>query len=257
MARHPFLAHRHPLAFAHRGGAGEAPENSVASFRAATDLGFSHLETDVQLTSDGVLVAFHDPELDRATDATGRVADLPWHEVAKARIGGAEPIPTLDELFETFPDAYFNIEPKSDPAVVALARAVRHHDALHRVCIGAFSDSRLRRIRGLLGPDVCTTAGPRETATLVATLRLGRRARRAARTPSVYQCAQVPVRFGGVDLVTSTFIEGAHARGVQVHVWTIDDATEMHRLLELGVDGIMTDRPSVLRSVLVERGQWD
>jgi glycerophosphoryl diester phosphodiesterase len=147
---HPYLDHPRPLAIAHRGGTESAPENTVAAFRAATELGFAYLETDVHLTSDGVLVAFHDDELDRVTDGTGVLAGLPWSEVRQARIGGTEPIPTLDELLEEFPAARFNIDPKSDHVVVALVAALRRRDAVQRVCIGAFSDDRLRRLRSLL-----------------------------------------------------------------------------------------------------------
>lgn len=252
MTRHPFLDHHGPLAVAHRGGTEVAPENTLAAFRAATDEGFRYLETDVHLTSDGVLVAFHDDELDRVTDGSGVLAQLPWAEVRQARIGGTEPIPTLDELLEEFPDARFNIDPKSDHVVVALVRALRRHDAVDRVCIGAFSDARLRRLRSLLGPDLCTSAGPKEIAGLVAASRTG--AGGAGR--SGYRCVQVPVRHRRVEIVTPAFVATAHAAGCPVHVWTIDEPDEMHRLLDLGVDGIMTDRPSVLKQVLSQRGAW-
>lgn len=241
-----------PLLIAHRGGTERAPENSLAAFRAATEVGFTHLETDVHLTSDGVLVAFHDKHLDRVTDASGAIASLPWAEVRRARLGGVEPIPTLDELLETFPEARFNIDAKSDHAVVRLVATLRRHGAAARVCIGAFSDERIRRLRRLLGPEVCTAAGPRETAALVAAARLGRLPRRAPR----YDCLQVPVRHGSVEVVTPRFVQFAHRLGVEVHVWTIDDATEMHRLLDMGVDGIFTDLPSVARGVLEQRGGW-
>jgi glycerophosphoryl diester phosphodiesterase len=249
---HPFLDHHGPVAVAHRGGTESAPENTLAAFRAATELGFRYLETDVHLTADGVLVAFHDDELDRVTDGTGILAELPHAAVREARIGGTEPIPTLDELLEEFPDARFNIDPKSDHVVVALVSALRRHRAVERVCIGAFSDARLKRLRSLVGPDLCTSAGPKEIAALVGASRTG--ARRAA---AGYQCLQVPVRHLKVEIVTPAFIGVAHAVGRPVHVWTIDDPVEMHRLLDMGVDGIMTDRPSVLKQVLQERGAWE
>jgi glycerophosphoryl diester phosphodiesterase len=187
------------------------------------------------------------------TDGSGVLADLPWSEVSAARIGGSEPIPTLDELLEEFPDARFNIDPKSDHVVVALVAALRRYDAVRRVCIGAFSDERLRRLRSLLGPDLCTAAGPREIAALVGSSRLGRSERRE---PPGYQCLQVPVRHMKVEIVTPAMVAAAHSLGRQVHVWTIDEPDEMHRLLDMGVDGLMTDRPSVLKGVLVERGSW-
>lgn len=254
MPLHPYLVHPSPVAIAHRGGTEVAPENTVAAFRAARDAGFRYLETDVHLTSDGVLVAFHDDALDRVTDGTGTLADLPWSQVRDARIGGTEPIPTLDELLETFPDARFNIDPKSDLVVVSLVSALRRHGAFDRVCIGAFSDDRLRRLRSLVGPELCTAAGPREIAAMATSTRLGRG---APNGPVAFRCLQVPVRHLKVEIVTPGFIAAAHRRGCPVHVWTIDDPAEMHRLLDMGVDGIMTDRPTVLRSVLEDRGSWE
>ncbi len=159
-ASHPFLDHPGTLAFAHRGGAEEYPENSLASFRHAVDLGYRYLETDVHATRDGVVLAFHDNTLDRVTDRSGQVADLPWSEVSGARIAGREPIPLLSELLEEFPEARINIDPKDDRVVEPLVDLIRDHGALHRVCLGAFSDRRLARCRSLLGPAVCTSAGP-------------------------------------------------------------------------------------------------
>ncbi len=249
---HSYLEHPGPLAIAHRGGTESAPENSLAAFGAAVEVGLRHLETDVHLTADGVLVAFHDERLDRVTDASGAISELASSEVAAARIAGTEPIPTLDELLETFPDTCFNIDAKSDAAVVPLAAALRRHGALDRTCLGAFSDERLGRLRRLLGGEVCTSAGPREVASLLGASRTRRRTRRLP----AYQCLQVPVRHRGVEVVTPELVAIAHDRHCQVHVWTIDDPAEMHRLLDLGVDGIFTDRPSVLRSVLTDRGVW-
>lgn len=257
MAAHPFLDADAPLAFAHRGGTEAGPENTLAAFRGALDAGFRYLETDVHLTADGVLVAFHDDRLDRVTDRSGAVSELPWSEVSRARIAGTEPIPRFEDLLEEFPEARFNVDPKADTTVVALAQVLRRHRALDRVCIGAFSDDRLARLRQLFGAALCTSAGPRETARLVAGSRLPTARRAGRRTPPPpYRCVQVPVRHRSVEIVTEAFVATAHARGVQVHVWTINEADEMHRLLGLGVDGIMTDRPTVLRDVLQQRGLW-
>lgn len=253
MAPHPFLDHPGVHAFAHRGGTEAAPENSLAAFAAAVELGFDYLETDVHLTADGVMVAFHDEVLDRVTDMTGRIADLPWSEVSQARIGGTEPIPTMDEVLDAFPATRINIDAKSHEVVVTLAECLRRHRALDRVCVGGFSDRRLGRLRNMLGDRLCTSAGPRETAAFLAGVRLP-----GFRVPAdaAYRCLQVPVRQAGIELVTAATVDAAHANSLAVHVWTIDDPAEMHRLLDLGVDGIMTDRPSVLRDVLTERGQW-
>lgn len=241
-----------PLAIAHRGGTEAAPENTLPAFAAAAEVGFRYLETDVHVTADGVVVAFHDDELDRVTDGAGRIADLTWERVGAARIAGTETIPTLTGLLDAFPGHRFNIDAKSDDVVVPLVAVLHEHDALDRVCLAAFSDDRLQRIRSLVGPSVCTAASPKEVATLVvATRTIG--SRRGVRP---FQCLQVPVRHKGVEVVTSGFVGQAHADGVQVHVWTVNDPAEMHRLLDLGVDGIITDLPSVLRGVLVERGAW-
>jgi glycerophosphoryl diester phosphodiesterase len=250
---HPFLAFPGVHSFAHRGGTEAAPENSLAAFAAAVELGMPYLETDVHLTSDGVMVAFHDDQLDRVTDMAGKIVDLPWSEVSRARIGGTEPIPTMDQVLEAFPATRINIDAKSHEVVVSLAECLRRHDALDRVCVGGFSDQRLARLRSLLGDDLCTSAGPRATAAFMAGVKLP-----GFRIPSdaAYRCLQIPVRQAGLELVTTATVAAAHANGLAVHVWTIDDPLEMHRLLDLGVDGIMTDRPSVLRTVLEDRGQW-
>jgi glycerophosphoryl diester phosphodiesterase len=245
----PFLAHP-PLAFAHRGGAGDWPENTMPAFEAAVALGYRHLETDVHLTADGVLLAFHDDALDRVTDGRGVIAELPWSEVRAARVAGREPICRLDDLLGAWPDVHVNIDPKDDRAIEPLAEAVRRAGAVDRVAIGSFSDRRIARLRELLGPGLCTSLGPKGVARLRAAS-FGVPAGRFAAA-----CAQVPPSARGVTLVDGRFVRVAHHHGLQVHVWTIDDPTEMARLLDLGVDGIMTDRPAVLKQVLQDRGQW-
>ena len=247
---HPFLDHDGPIAFAHRGGAGDWPENTMPAFAGAVDLGYRYVETDVHLTSDGKVLAFHDDRLDRVTDRTGVIEELTWDEVRQARVDGREPIPLLEELLRTWPDLRINIDPKHDAVVGPLAQELRRLDAVERVCVGSFSDRRIQQLRDLLGPDLCTSLGPKGVAKLrAASFGLGRR------HPGG-RCVQVPVTAGGVTLVDRRFIERAHRIGLDVHVWTIDDPQEMHRLLDLGVDGIMTDLPGVLRDVLLARDQW-
>ncbi len=247
---HPYLTHPGPLAFAHRGGAEEYPENSLAAFAHAVSLGYRYLETDVHLTADGVILAFHDDSLDRVTDRSGVISECTAAEVAQARISGVEHIPTLDELFDTFPETCINIDPKDDRVIGPLVETIERHEALNRICIGSFSGRRLTQCRRLLGPGLCTSAGPLDTARFrLASLGL-------APTPTGINCLQVPVRQSGIPVVDQRFVDHAHQRGLQVHVWTIDEPNDMHRLLDLGVDGLMTDRPSTLRSVLVERDQW-
>ncbi len=245
-----FLDHPEPIPFAHRGGAGDWPENTMPAFEGAVALGYRYVETDVHVTADGVLCAFHDERLDRVTDAQGLIRELPWATVSKARVDGLEPIPRLQDLLSTWPDLRVNIDPKHDSAVDALAETLRRTDAVERVCIGAFSDRRIARLRHLLGPRLCTSLGPKGVARLegagfhlpVGTFDGG--------------CVQVPPAQGRIPLVTERFLRAAHHRALAVHVWTIDEPDEMHHLLDLGVDGIMTDRPGVLKDVLMARGQW-
>jgi glycerophosphoryl diester phosphodiesterase len=256
MASFPFLDWPGPAAFAHRGAHGVASpdgagENTMAAFEAAIALGYRFVETDAHVTADGVLVAFHDHELDRVTDRTGEIGDLVWSEVAKARVGEAgDGVPLLEDLLTAWPDVRVNIDPKHDAAVEPLADLVRRTGTLDRVCFGAFSDKRLARLRSLLGPGTCTSMGPRAVRRLL----VASRGVPAGRFGSA--CVQVPPSQGRMPLVTERFVTTAHDRGLPVHVWTIDDPVEMARLLDLGVDGIMTDRPDLLKDVLVARGQW-
>jgi glycerophosphoryl diester phosphodiesterase len=287
-----FLDHPGPLAFAHRGGAAHAPENSWRAFEHAVGLGYGYLETDVQATSDGVLIAFHDRTLDRITGRPGRVCRLTLKQIAGARIGGTEPIPVLEDVLAAWPDVRFNIDVKDAPAIAPLARVLRRTNAWDRVCVVSFSASRLRATRRALDRPVCMAASPLGTAMV----RLGRPSaspkprgphrhgfkRRsvagpmaaAARRPGVpgvpgavagqparplaerlaradVRCVQVPA-----PVATPPFIGRAHQLGLQVHVWTVNDRLIMEGLLDLGVDGIMTDETMTLREVLIRRGQW-
>lgn len=248
---YPYLDHDGPIAMAHRGGAKHPDnlgyENSLHAFQHAVDLGYRYLETDLHATSDGVVIAFHDDRLDRVTDRTGAIAELPWSEVRQARINGHEPIPRLDELLEHFPDTRFNLDIKADGGLEPAATVLTAANAIDRVCVSSFSQSRVRRIRKLLGPRLCTGYGEWETA-LIRFLPFA--------LPSKGACLQIPERYGPLHLLTPGLIRRAHARGKPVHVWTVDDPATMRRMLDAGVDGIITDRTDLLRDVLIERGQW-
>ena len=248
---HPYLDVDGPIAFAHRGGAGSFPENTLGAFRHAVDLGFTHVETDVHATADGIAVAFHDDSLDRVTDGAGVVGDLNWSQVRRALVDGTDPIVRLDELLEELPDTRINIDPKSDAAVGPLVEVLRRADAVDRVCVCSFSDRRTKRVRDQIGDALCVGAGPRGIARLLAAS-----ARLPTPGPFDFHAAQVPVRSRGLTVVRPAVLAAAHRHGVAVHVWTIDEPAEMHRLLEMGVDGIMTDRPEVLRQVMIDRGHW-
>ncbi len=251
--RHPYLDHSGTIALAHRGGAAEAPENSATSFGHATDLGYLYVETDVRATRDGVLVVHHDETLDRTTDMTGRVADLDWDQVSRARVAGRDPVMSLVDALDRFPRVRLNIDLKDDGTVDPfLALVADSPGLLERVCIASFSGSRLARVRAALGPRLATSAGPAEVTRML----LRRRGGPDRLAPMAPIAMQVPGRLRKLTLVDPPFVRRAHLHGMQVHVWTVDDAPEMERLLDMGVDGIVTDRPTVLRDVLIRRGRW-
>jgi glycerophosphoryl diester phosphodiesterase len=260
---HPYFAPGgdpgRPIALAHRGFSRDGLENSMAAFRAAVGLGFRHLETDVHTTSDGVLLLFHDETLDRVTDGSGRISELPAETVCRARIGGVEPIARFEELVNAFPDVRLNLDVKDWNSVDALAAAIERFGLHDRVLIASFSDRRRRAVLRQLSRPAAGSAGILSTALFLVLgpvlpgRLLGVVAGRALRG---VQALQVPVRYGAVTVVTPGFIRRAHRHGLQVHVWTINQSAEMHRLLDLGVDGIVTDRADLLKEVLQERGDW-
>jgi glycerophosphoryl diester phosphodiesterase len=223
----------------------------MAAFEAAVALGYRYLETDVRVTADGVALAFHDAALNRVTDHSGKLAELPWSLVRKARIHGTEPIPLLTDLLSAWPDTFVNLDIKSDAGVGATIDAIRLTGKRERVCVGAFSTRRVEAVRQALGPSLCTSLGPRAALRL----RLARPGR-AARAAFAGRCAQVPARIGRRAFLDERYLATAHALGLPVHAWTVNDRDEMTRLLDLGVDGIMTDRADVLRDLLVARGAW-
>jgi len=252
-----FLDPPRPRAFAHRGwhtGELAGLENSMAAFRRAVEEGFHYLETDVHATRDGVLVAFHDSVLDRVSDGTGPIAAQSWQQVRHARIGGQQPIPLMADVLAAFPDTRFNIDPKSDAAVGPLIDLITAAGAQDRVCLGSFSGRRLRILRAALGPGVATSLAPGEVLSLLRPI--GLLSRTDVRSSGAV-AAQAPVRYGRQRIVTPRFVDLAHGFGLEVHVWTIDDAEQMRQLLDIGVDGIMTDRPDVLRTVYTSRGAWE
>ena len=224
----------------------------MAAFEAAVALGYRYLETDVHCTRDGALVAFHDDRLDRLTDAKGKVADRTLAEVKAARIAGAHEIPLFEDLLARWPWVHINVDPKSDRAVGPLIDLLNRTEALDRVCVGSFSGRRLQRLRQALGASLCSSLGPLD----VARLRLASLVSLKRPPPMAANCVQVPVRHYGIPVIDRRFIDAAHRRGLQVHAWTINDENEMTRLIDLGIDGLMTDRPTLLRDVLTGRGLW-
>lgn len=252
-----WLDHDGPIAHAHRGGSAERAENSAEAFEHAVGLGYHYVETDVRRTRDGRLVLWHDATLDRTTDLRGPVSGISWADLARTELrppdgvrGLHRPL-LLEDLLGSWPTLRVTVDAKEDAVVDELCAVLRRCAARDRVCIGAFSAVRLRRIRDRLGAGACLATAPAD----VARIRLGSLGL-PLRRPTTPQAALVPVRHRGIPVVDRRFLARAHRWGLGVHVWTVDDAAAMHRLLDLGVAGLMTDHPSVLREVLIERGTW-
>ncbi|HEX6022113.1 MAG TPA: glycerophosphodiester phosphodiesterase [Solirubrobacter sp.] len=255
---HPFLDLPTPTVIAHRGASATAPENTLEAFQAAVDLGCRVLETDIHVTRDGVVVAFHDDRLDRQTDLRGEIEQLTIAEVERADAGyhfagddGSFPfrgrgvrVPRLEQILERFPDTRLVIDPKTDRGVAPLAALLDRFSAWDRVCVGSFSDRRLARIRQLGRGRACTSMGPAATATARLASALGRMPRLGA------DCLQVPIRQGPIPIVTERFVRAAHRARLPVQVWTVDDGPTMRRLLDIGVDAIITNRPKLALEIV-------
>ena len=246
---YPYLAHDGVLAFAHRGGNRAAPENTMAAFENAVAQGYRYLETDVHASKDGVVYAFHDDNLARMVGEDIAISTLTAKEIDALRFDGGHHIPRMAELFESFPEARFNIDAKAWPVVEPLIALLNKTQTQARCCIGSFSDKRIKAVLNGAG-DICHSVGPLGAA----------RFRLAAfgHLPLSYSagCLQFPVSQYGIDMVTRASVAYAHKRGLQVHVWTINDESIMHELLDLGVDGLMTDDCALLKRVLESRNLW-
>jgi glycerophosphoryl diester phosphodiesterase len=268
---HPYLDGPYPRAFAHRGWHVDelaGMENSLSALRRAVHEGYVYLETDVHACSDGVVVVHHDATLDRTTDGRGPVATQPWSAVRTARVGGREPVCRLEDVLEELPHVKINIDVKSDHAVRPVLDVLHRTGAWDRVCLAAFSERRLARLRAEAGPRLLTSLGPRGAAALRVRSLLSVRRTAAppipavpstvdgGATPLARRPAQVPRRHGRVRVVDAALLRYARRAGIEVHVWTIDSPAEMAELLDLGVDGLVSDRPDLLRDVLKARGVW-
>lgn len=249
-SRHPYLDHPRPLAVAHRGGSLEAEENTMAAFARAVALGYTHVETDVHATRDRVAVIHHDATLLRMTGDPRAIADLDWADLARVRTHGGAAIPRAEEVLAAYPSLRVTFELKCDRVAGPLAEVIRRADALDRVCVGSFSAARTAAMRQLLGPGLCWS--PAQGGVLALWL-----AGWGVPVPRPgFGLVQVPPVHEGIPVVTPRLIRAAARRGIDVQVWTVNDETEMERLIDLGVGAIMTDRPTLLRDVLIRRGHW-
>lgn len=254
---------RAPVPIAHRGSRVLWPENSDASFQGAYELGYRHFETDLHLTADGVPVCFHDPTVDRTTNATGRIEHMTLEELQSLDAGfrhvtakgftfreAGVKVPTLAWLLTTFPDTSVVVDMKSDGLADPLAALIEDLKAHERLIVGSFSDARLAEFRLVTKDRVPTSVGPTAARLWVLASRVGRRAGGAA------AALQLPTHMRGVRVVDERLVSAAHDAGLQVHVWTVNERTQMARLLDMGVDGLITDRLDMLKDLLIERGEW-
>ncbi|WP_311777375.1 glycerophosphodiester phosphodiesterase family protein [Trueperella abortisuis] len=239
-----------PTVLAHRGGGNEAPENTIVAFHAMRERGFRYVESDCHVTADGTVIILHDPILDRLTDASGPVSSWSWRDLRHVRDHSGNPLVRLDDLLEEFPDMIFNLDAKNNATALPMVETIRRQNAAHRVSLASFSELRLTRMRRRL-PGVRSSMGTSAIARLVLAAK-GPRAL-AYRLPGPergVECVQVPELFKTIQVVDEKFVALAHARGLAVHVWTVNDAADMRQLLELGVDGLITDEPTLARSVI-------
>jgi glycerophosphoryl diester phosphodiesterase len=244
------------IAMAHRGfTAFKLPMNSMGAFREAVNLGFRYIETDVRATRDGVAVILHDRRLAPRSGVAGSIDQLNWRNVHKADLGAGEPIPTLEEVLVALPDVRVNIDIKAESAIEPTVEVIERLNAHNRVLIASFSDRRRQRAVRLLSKRVASAAGTGAFVAFLAARTAGGRAR-ALRLLRDSDCVQLPPRLGGVPIITPALVQAIHASGRQIHAWTIDDPATMHALLDIDVDGIITDRADLLREVLTSRGDW-
>lgn len=254
MTSHPYFDTGGAVAaLAHRGFNLDGLENSMAAFKAAVDLGYQYVETDAHGTSDGVAVALHDASLDRTTDARGNVADLPWAQVRGAKIGGVEPVPLLEDLLGAWPELRVNVDVKAASGIEPIAAAIERTASHDRVCVASFSAARRRATVKLLSRPVATSAGTSEFASFLA--RTSARAK-AGRSLRDVDALQVPTSVGRIPTLRRRQVEAAHAAGAHVYVWTINDPAHMEALVDLGVDGLVSDRADLLKDVLIRMGKW-
>jgi glycerophosphoryl diester phosphodiesterase len=246
-----YLTSHHVFAIAHRGGAGLAPENTMAAFRRSYDLGLRYLETDVRVTADGVCLAFHDATVDRVTCAGGKVINRDWDSLRMLDVDG-EPIARIEDVLEEFPDAHLAIDLKDAAALRPMISMLRRTGTTDRVCLSGARDGLLQAARDLAGPALATALGWESTTRFVLAARTGLRPRRLARAEFVH----VPLRLGRVGILAERMVEMAHELGMKLIVWTVDDPFQMKRLLDMGTDGVITDRPDLLRAVMTGRGMW-
>jgi glycerophosphoryl diester phosphodiesterase len=243
MTIHPYLNQSGVSISAHRGGSEEAPENTLESFSYAIGLGSSYIETDVQLSADGIPYIFHDDDLSRLLNMEVKFNSLHSDQIEKLKLFESYQIPKLETALTQFPNALFQIDLKTDEVALPAMKVIENLSAFDRICIASFSSNRLQKVRKKF-PDTCLSMGPKEILKLLL-------ASFGLYNKTIYgDCLQVPIYHYGIKLVTRRFVKYVQSIGLKIHVWTINDENTMRKLIDLGVDGIITDRPKLLKEVL-------
>lgn len=256
----PYLQAEYPLRFAHRGSRVLWPENTAEAFQGAIDLGYRYIETDVRVTGDGVVVVFHDETLERTTNGAGPVDRWDFEDLKRLDAaywfdeanefplrGRGVRVRSLEEVFRAWPDAYFNIDLKGPDLEWAVADVIKRNGMERQTMVGSFVDRRVARFRRITRGEVAVSAGPMAVLGMVLATRVGATIRRPV------QAFQLPFDYRLVP-IDDKLVAGIHKAGAQLHTWTVNEAEDMRRLLDLGVDGIVSDRPDILNEVLRRRG---
>jgi len=243
MSMHPYLDVSGVAISAHRGGSMEAPENTIESFEYSIEIGSSYIETDVQLSSDGIPYIFHDDDLSRLFQKDIVFNSLHSDEINQLMLFDKYRIPTLESTLNKFPNTFFQIDVKTDEVVLPALEVIKKTNSIKNVCLASFSSKRLKQVHNL-HPEICLSMGPFEVMKLLlASYNLYKK-----KVPG--NCLQIPIYQYGIKLVTKRFINYVHSIGLKIHVWTINDEDTMLKLIDLGVDGIITDRPKTLKDLL-------
>ncbi len=240
-----YLEYKGLKVLAHRGGVDESYENTLESFNYSQSLGCEFIETDVQVSSDGIPYIFHDDDLKRILNKSIRFDSLSSNEIDELNIFNTHKIPKLSEALLRFPNLSFQIDFKTDEVVMPALNVIKNMHAFDRVCIASFNSKRLQNVRSLY-PDLCISMGPNEVfKTLAASLNLYK-----GNIPG--DCLQIPMSYYGIKIVSKRFVDFVHSRGLKIMIWTINDIKTFKYLINLGVDGIITDKPKLLFQTIEE-----
>lgn len=245
-----YLENQKFTAFSHRGGALENKENTIEAFQKSKELGYKYIETDVQNTKDDKLVIFHDNDLIRIANKNIEISKIEYSELKKIPIFKNQKIPLFEDVINNFKSINFNIDPKSNRAAFLLQKILIERSDLDRFCIGSHYQSRLNLFQLDQFKNMATSMSRMEVLKFFIN-----------RYYSLFSmntpCLQVPVSFKGITIVSKKFINFVHEKNMKIHVWTVDSADTMQDLIDLGVDGIMTDRPSILKEILIKNNLWN